>query len=311
MINLVSRTAFDLLASSQGLERLAARYAMRRPNSFARRFIAGENVDEAIAAARAVESTGLMQTLDYLGERVSSTADADLSTRAYLSLMDRVRAAAIDRDLTVKLNQLGLAIDRATSVDNLRRILDAAAASAFFVRIDVERVPFTQVALDIFETIWQQGYRNVGIVVQSCMRRSAGDVMRLNQLSARVGLVKGGFTESKSVAYRDKSKVDASFIELMRTLLAGGTYPTIATHDPAMVAATCAFARSRNVTSDRFEIQLPFGVRRDLQANLAQDGFRARVCIPFGPAWYQYVMRRLGERPANVGFALKSLLKEG
>jgi proline dehydrogenase len=311
MISLVSRTAFDLLAGSQNLERLAARFGMRRPDSFARRFIAGETIEEAIAAARAVESRGLTHTLDYLSERITTTTEADQSTRAYLALMDRARTAAIDRHITVRLTQLGVTVDRATSVDNIRRILDAAGSSGFFVQLETERSPSPQVTLDIFETMWTQGYRHVGIAIHSHLRRSAADVASLNQRGARVRLVKGGFAESKAVAYRTKSEVDASFLDLMRTLLTDGTLPAIATHDPAMIAATREFASSRHVPPDQYEFQIPYGVRRDVQVSLAQNGLKVRVVIPFGRAWYQYVMRRLGERPANVGVALRSLLRDG
>jgi proline dehydrogenase len=148
-------------------------------------------------------------------------------------------------------------------------------------------------------------------MIHSHLRRSAADVARLNQCGARVRLVKEGFAESKGVAYRSRSEVDASFVDLMRMLLMNGTYPAIATHDPAMIAAIREFACSRHISPNQYEFQIPYGVRRDLQASLAQDGLRVRVCIPFGRAWYQYVMRRLGERPANVGFALRSLLRDG
>jgi proline dehydrogenase len=310
MIQYVSAAFFQTLAGSQTLKQLASRYGMRSPNSFARRFIAGEAVDEAIEAARAIEASGLTQTLDLLGESVRTMAEADAATRAYLSVIDRIVASGIGRNISLKLTQLGLTVDRATSVDNLRRILDSAGAHDFFVRVDMEGSAFTQVTIDIFETMWQQGYRNAGIVLQSYLRRSAVDVTRMNELGARVRLVKGAYRESKAIAYQDKADVDRAFVDLMQLLLTHGTYPAIATHDPAMLAATRAFAHQHGIDSARYELQMLYGVRRDLQARLRAEGCRVRVYVPFGREWFPYFMRRLGERPANIGFVIRGLLQE-
>ena len=311
MIERASKAAFHTFARSSTLKRMASRYGMRNPDSFARRFIAGETVEEAIAAARSIEATGLTQTLDYLGESVRSITEADQATRTYLSILQRIAADGIGRNVSLKLTQLGLTIDRATCVDNLRRILDAAGPHQFFVRIDMEDSAFTQVTLDIFETIWQQGYRNAGIALQSYLLRSVADARRMNQLGARVRLVKGAYKEPKAVAYQSKAEVDHAFIEIMKVLLAEGTYPAIATHDPAMLAATREFAATRNIDAGRFEFQMLFGIRRDLQMALAREGFGMRVYVPFGREWFPYFMRRLGERPANIGFVIKSLMREG
>ncbi len=310
MIDALSKAFFHTLAGSQNLKRLASRYGMRRPDSFARRFIAGETVDEAIGAARTLEGRGLAVTLDYLGESVGTIAEADAATRAYLAVMDRIAAAGITRNVSLKLTQLGLTIDRATSVDNLRRILDAGAAREFFVRIDMENSPYTDVTLGVFETMWQQGYRNAGTVLQSYLRRSEADATRLNGLGARVRLVKGAYNEPRDVAYQSKAEVDAAFVRLMQVLLSEGHYPAIATHDPAMVDATRAFARERGIPSDRYEFQMLYGIRRDLQTALLAGGYRVRVYVPFGREWFPYFMRRLGERPANVGFVVRGLLGE-
>jgi proline dehydrogenase len=310
MFGSASKAFFTALAGSRQLQALASRYGMRQPDSFARRFIAGETVEEAIAAARAIESAGLTQTLDYLGESVASMAEADTATRAYLGVVDSIAKAGIGRNISLKLTQLGLTVDRATSVDNLRRVLDAAAAHEFFVRVDMEGSPYTAVTLDILETMHQQGYRNVGAVLQSYLRRSMDDARRLNALGMRVRLVKGAYQEPKTVAYQAKAEVDGAFVELMQLLLAEGTYPAIATHDPAMIAATQAFAGQRGVTNDRWEFQMLYGIRRDLQASLVAEGYRMRVYIPFGQEWFPYFTRRLGERPANIGFVLGSLVRE-
>ena len=308
MIQAVSKAFFHSLAGSGFLKRLASRYGLSKPESFARRFIAGETVDEAIEAARVIERSGLTQTLDLLGESVASIAEADAATRAYLAVIGKISAAGIGRNLSLKLTQLGLTIDRATCVDNLRRILDAAGKHEFFVRIDMENSPFTQVTLDIFETIWQQEYRNAGVVLQSCLPRSVDDTRRLNALGARVRLVKGAYKEPRKVAYQKKAEVDAAFVEISELLLSEGTDPAIATHDPAMIDAVKSYARRRGIMPDRFEFQMLYGVRRDLQTSLRSEGYNVRVYIPFGREWFPYFMRRLGERPANVGFVLRAIL---
>lgn len=310
MLDRLSRAFFHAVGDSSVMKRLATGYGMRQPNGFARRFIAGETIEEAIEAARAIERSGMLLTLDYLGESVATIAEADAATRAYLAMLERVVAAGIERNLSLKLTQLGLTIDRATTVDNLRRILDAATPHAFFVRVDMENSPFTEATLEIFETMWQQGYRNVGVVLQSYLRRSLDDARRMNQLGARVRLVKGAYKEPKSIAFQSKAEVDAAFVEIMKLLLAAGTYPAIATHDPAVIAATRAFAAGRGIPPSNYEFQLLYGVRRDLQSQLIAEGYRVRVYVPFGREWFPYFMRRLGERPANVGFVLRGMIAE-
>ena len=310
MIAGVSKAVFSTLATSGILKRLASRYGMRRPQSFARRFVAGETLVEAIAAARALERQGLTVTLDHLGESVTATEPALAATRDYIETIHAAAAAGVSRNLSVKLTQIGLDIDRATATDHLRRVLEAAAEADFFVRIDMEGSAYTAETLDIFESLWSVGYRNVGVVIQSCLRRSADDVTRLNALGARVRLVKGAYREPKDVAFQAKDEVDARFVELMRLLLAHGVSPAIATHDPAMIAATQQYAESQGIDKSRFEFQMLFGIRRDLQTALAAAGHPFRVYVPFGREWFPYFMRRLGERPANVGFVLKSLVRE-
>ena len=281
---------------------------MREPTSFARRFIAGETIDEAIEAARAVEARGFLQTLDYLGESVGSLAEADAATRDYLRIIDAVVAAGIGRNLSLKLTQLGLDVDRASAVDNLRKILDRA--EGFFVRIDMESSAYTDVTLDIFETLWHHGYRSMGVVLQaSCIARSRTRAAS-SALGARVRLVKGAYREPKSIAYQKKADVDAAYVRLMKLLLSEGHYPAIATHDPAMIAVAKQYAAEHGIGPDRFEFQMLYGIRRDLQSALVAEGYRVRVYIPFGREWFPYFMRRLGERPANVAFVLRSILRD-
>jgi len=310
MFDRIAKAFFDALAGSGTLKHLASAHGLQRPGSFARRFIAGETAAEAIAAAEAIESAGMTQTLDYLGESVVTAAEADAATRAYLAVIDHIVHSKIGRNISLKLTQLGLTVDRATCVDNLRRILDAGGIHSFFVRIDMENSAYTDVTFDIFETLWQQGYRNAGMVLQSYLPRSVEDARRLNRLGARVRLVKGAYKEPRGVAYQNKSEVDAAFVDIMKQLLTDGTYPAIATHDPAMIAATRAFADERRLAQNGYEFQMLYGVRRDLQMQLSASGYGMRVYIPFGREWFPYFMRRLGERPANIGFVVRSVLRE-
>jgi proline dehydrogenase len=310
MLDAIPKALFHLLGSSGAVRRLASRYGLRHPDSFARRFIAGESAADAIEAARALEARGLLVSLDLLGESVATMAEADVATRQYITVIEQAVAAGIGRNLSLKLTQLGLDVDRATAVDNLRRILDVAGRHDFFVRIDMESSAYTDMTLEIFETVWNLGQRNVGVVLQSALRRSEDDLRRINRLGARVRLVKGAYKEPRQVAYQSKADVDAAYLRLMRELLRDGVYPALATHDPTMIGGARARAAELGLGADRFEFQMLYGVRRDLQASLFREGYRVRVYIPFGREWFPYFMRRLGERPANVAFVVRSLLRE-
>ena len=305
-----AKALFYALSRSAYLKRMASKYGMAREDSFARRFIAGETVEEAIQASRALQARGLLLTLDYLGESVRTIEEATAATKEYVRLIDVLVASGIERNISLKLTQLGVDIDRATCVDNLRRILEPAQRHEFFVRIDMENSPYTAVTLDVFETLWQQQYRNIGVALQAALHRTEQDVRRMNELGARVRLVKGAYKEPASVALQQKTDVDAAYVRLMRLLLTEGNYPAIATHDEAILVATRTFAREHAISADRYEFQMLYGIRRDLQSSLVADGYRMRVYVPFGRQWFPYFMRRLGERPANVGFVLRGILHE-
>jgi proline dehydrogenase len=301
---------FNLLSRSASLKRLASKYGMKQ-NGFARRFIAGESVEEAIEAARTLQVRRFHLALDYLGESVSTIAKATAAAREYIRLIDVIEAAGIERNISLKLTQLGIAIDRATCVDNLRRILEPAARHQFFVRIDMENSPYTEATIQVFETLWTLEYRNIGLALQSSLFRTEQDVRRMNDLGARVRLVKGAYKEPSSVAFQQKADVDAAYLRQMRLLLDHGVYPAIATHDPAIIGEARTYAAERGITSDKFEFQMLYGVRRDLQNELVASGYRVRVYVPFGKEWFPYFMRRLGERPANVLFVVRAVLSEG
>ncbi len=308
MLDNTSKAFFHLLAKSRILKTLSSRYGMRSTRSFPRRFIAGETVAEAIDAARAVEASGCLVTLDYLGESVGSLAEAEQATSEYIKVAGAIAAAGVERNLSIKLTQLGLDVDRATAVDHLRRIFERA--EGFFVRIDMESSAYTEVTLDIFQTLWHQGYHQMGVVLQADLRRSEEDLRRVNALGARVRLVKGAYNESKTIAYANKDDVDAAYLRMMEVLLREGHYPAIATHDPDILSAAQQLATRLGIGQDRFEFQMLYGIRRDLQQALVKDGYRVRIYIPFGRQWFPYFMRRLGERPANVAFVLRGILSE-
>jgi proline dehydrogenase len=235
-------------------------------------------------------------------------SDADAATRKYIGILNDIAAATVERHVALKLTQLGLPVDRATCVDNLRRVLDAASTHGFFVRIHMEESRYTQVTLDIFETLWQQGYRNAGPAVQAYLPRSVNDARRLIALGAAVRLVKGSYKEPRGVAYRSHAQVDAAFVEIMRMLMIEGTSPALATHDPAMIEASRAVAVERQIPSNHYEFEMYYGIRPDLQRTLAGQGCRVRVYIPFGPEWFPYLMRRLGERRAGVRLVARSFV---
>jgi proline dehydrogenase len=304
------KSVFHWLSQSIRLKRLASRYGMARENSFARRFIAGETLEEALGAARALQNAGFLLTLDYLGESVRSFDEATNAAREYVKMLDAVVVSGIERNISLKLTQLGAGIDLATCVDNLRRIVDAAQQVDCFVRIDMENSPYTERTLEAFEILWQRHYRNLGVALQAALHRTEKDIQRMNELGARVRLVKGAYKEPPSVAYQKKAEVDDAFKRHTRTLLDAGTYPAIATHDPAMLNAACDYAAKQGIEFDRFEFQMLYGVRRDLQKKLVAQGHRVRVYVPFGKEWFPYFMRRLGERPANVWFVVRAILSE-
>jgi proline dehydrogenase len=225
-------------------------------------------------------------------------------------ILNEIVASGIGRNISLKLTQLGLDLDRVTALDNLRRILEPATTHGFFVRIDMENSPYTDITLDIFETLWGLGYRNVGIVLQSALYRSEADLDRLLALGARIRLVKGAYREPVAVAYQRKADVDAAYVRMTHTLLERGAFPALATHDPEIITTIKTFVADRGIPQDRFEFQMLYGVRRDLQTSLDKEGYGMRVYIPFGRQWFPYFMRRLGERPANVAFVLRSMLRE-
>jgi len=278
---------------------------------FAARFVAGETVDDAVAALKQLNAAGILASLDLLGEAVGGAPEARAARDVYLQTLDRSHRARADSNVSVKLTQMGLDIDEGLCVDNVRAIVRRARQYDSFVRIDMEGSAYTERTLRLFTERFHPEFGNaVGVVLQSYLRRTERDVADMIARGARVRLCKGAYKESPEVAFPAKRDVDASYVRCMEQLLERGTYPGIATHDVRIIAHAKAFARRRGIAPGRFEFQMLYGVRRDLQHALRRDGWNVRVYVPFGEQWYPYLMRRLAERPANIAFLLGSIVKE-
>jgi proline dehydrogenase len=283
----------------------------RIAKGFASRFVPGETLDSAIEAVKKLNAAGITASLDFLGESTRNEKEARDAAKQYISILDRIKESRLDANVSVKLTAMGLDIGEELCVMNMQNILERARELETFVRIDMEGSDYTQKTLDIFYNRLFPCYRgNVGIVLQSYLYRSLSDVEHANASSARVRLCKGAYKEPATVAYPEKRDVDDSYLRCMRALLLDGHYPGIATHDERIVRETKSFAKENGIASDRFEFQMLYGVRRDLQHKLVREGYRMRVYVPFGTQWYPYLMRRLAERPANVAFLTGNVLKE-
>ena len=276
----------------------------------ARRFVPGEGVDDLVRAIREANAEGLTATGNFLGESTHDEASARHDAGVYLEILDRIHREGLDANVSLKFTALGQDISESFLEENLGRVLEKAKGTDTFIRFDMESSEYTQQTLDAFVKLWEEGWRNIGVVLQSYLKRTAGDVAHMNRLGARVRLCKGAYAEPPEVAFQAKEEVDASFVELMRMLLADGTYPGIATHDERMIDETVDFAQREGIAADDFEFQMLHGVRRDLQRQLVEDGWNMRVYVPFGTHWYPYLMRRLAERPANMLFMAGSVVKE-
>ena len=278
---------------------------------FAARFVAGETVESGVAALKQLNAAGITASLDLLGEAVHNAAEARAARDTYLHTLDRIKAAGAAANISVKLTQMGLDIDAASCVDNLRAIIAAAQADGSFVRIDMEQSDYTERTLQLFRQTFHPQFGNaVGVVLQSYLRRTEQDVEQMIALGGRVRLCKGAYKEPEAVAFPGKRDVDANYLRCMERLLLRGNYPAIATHDVRILEHAKAFARDKGVAPARFEFQMLYGVRRDLQLALKRQGYNVRVYVPFGTQWYPYLMRRLAERPANVAFLLGNVVRE-
>jgi proline dehydrogenase len=303
------RSAFLYLADQQQIFKFVRNNRLAK--SFANRFVAGETLDSALTAVARLNARGITASLDLLGESVHNEAEAQLAGEAYITMLDRLHEQKADANVSVKLTAMGLDISEDLCIVIMHKILARARDCSSFVRIDMESSEYTQRTLDLIEQRLYPAYpQNVGIVLQSYLFRTFADVERAILLKARVRLCKGAYKEPETVAYPEKKDVDSNYIRCMHELMLHGNYPGIATHDEAIIKEAKRFAKENSISSDRFEFQMLYGVRRDLQDKLVREGYRMRVYVPFGTQWYPYLMRRLAERPANVAFLTGSMFKE-
>ncbi|MBN1964795.1 MAG: proline dehydrogenase family protein [Anaerolineae bacterium] len=281
----------------------------------ARRFVAGETMADAVSATRRANAEGLLVTLDFLGEAVHSPEDAEQAAAQYLTILDTIAENDLQATVSLKLTQLGLDVSAELCTTNMRRILAHAAQYGNHVTIDMESADYTDCTLQMYRTLRHEyDFDNVGTVIQSYLYRSDADMAALKQEGAFVRLCKGAYKEPPEVAYPDKKDVDASYVRLMQGYLADGaappgTYLGIATHDVRMIDAAREIITAHDVPADRYEFQMLYGIRSDLQRELVQQGYKMRVYVPFGTEWYPYFMRRLAERPANLWFFVSNLLR--
>lgn len=275
--------------------------------SAASRFVAGDRHEDALTVATELNRQGFRVTLDLLGESVSERAEAERATAEYSDSLELIEQSEASTTISLKLTQLGLDISTEFCTDNLRRIVERADVLGNFVRIDMEHSAYTERTLQVFCSVFGE-HQNVGIVIQSYLKRSEQDVKRLIDLGAPVRLCKGAYQEPSSVAFQDRAKVDSSYVRLMQLLLDGGTPTAIATHDERMIEATLEYAQANKIARDAYELQMLYGVRRRLQRELVADGLPVRLYLPYGSQWYSYFMRRMAERPANLLFVLRAML---
>jgi proline dehydrogenase len=274
----------------------------------ATRFVAGDTLDQAIDVGRNLNSEGITLTLDHLGESVTSLEEAAQARDVYLRTLAAIQQTGIRANLSLKLTQFGLDLSASDCRANVDRLVEQAAAANSFVRVDMESSDYTDRTLDLVHDLHAR-HQAVGVVIQAYLYRSRKDIEGLCDRGIRVRLCKGAYLEPASVAFPHKREVDRNYVELMKLLLDRGPYPAIATHHEALIEETKAYAASKKISRDAFEFQMLYGIRRDLQRQLVREGYRLRLYVPFGQAWYPYYMRRLAERPANVLFILRNLLR--
>ncbi len=305
----VLRSAFIALSKNRVLRRFCEHSRFGRKMSS--RFVAGMEIGDALGVAEALNRQGMLVTLDSLGESVSSEAEAERAADIYHQLLDAIAAQKLNANISVKLTQMGLELDPALAESIAESLAQHAAATGNFVRIDMEDSSLTQVTLEIVRRLHARPELRdaIGIVIQSYLYRSKADIEWLLADGIRVRLCKGAYKEPAEVAFPAKADVDESYVELSKMLLASHLYHGLATHDDAMVDAAKTFARNRGIEPARFEFQMLYGVRRELQRSLVREGYNVRVYVPFGREWYPYFMRRLAERPANVLFLAKNFFR--
>jgi proline dehydrogenase len=277
----------------------------------ASRFVAGETTDEAVAAAETLQRKGIASTLDLLGESVTRAEEADAAGAQYVAMVDEMARRGVPVNVSVKLTQMGFDLEGDTCRRNVLRIVERAAAHDGFVRLDMESSAYTQRTIDFyFQHVYPSHRAHCGLVLQSALKRTDADVELMVQKQVRIRLCKGAYLEPAAVAYQEKSDVDKAFLRQAERLVEHGAYVGLATHDEAILGHVRKFVQRQGIGAERYEFQMLYGVRRDLQEQLREAGHNMRVYIPFGTQWYPYLMRRLAERPANIAFILGNIVKE-
>ena len=302
----MTKSVFVYLSKSQRIKNFLIRF--KSFNNVTRRFVAGEELSDAVEAISRLNRKGISASFDHLGESIASETETRKEVDEYVRVLDSIAENALDSNVSIKLTQLGLDVSRELCYLNTRKIVEAARAYNNFVRIDMEDSSKTDGTLEVFKRLRAE-FENVGVVVQSYLYRSEKDIEELLKIGARIRLCKGAYNEPPSVAFPKKEDVDANYIKLMKILLTSGIYHGIATHDQRIISATKQFAAEQGISSDKFEFQMLYGIRRDLQEKLVREGGRMRVYVPYGRQWYPYFMRRLAERPANIWFVLRNILR--
>jgi proline dehydrogenase len=280
----------------------------RAARGLSHRFVAGEILDEAMQVTRDLNQKGLHVSLDHLGENVSDEREARAAAQDFIASLHAIKQQGVDANVSIKLTALGLDIAQDVCEQNVRDILTCAQQYPIFVRIDMEGSAYTDRTMDMVLRLHEQ-FEHVGTVMQSCLYRCRKDTEQLITHGIRVRLVKGAYKEAKTVAFQNKSEVDHNYVQLMMLLLMRGNYPAIATHDAAIINATCKYAREHGISKEAFEFQMLYGIRRDLQEKLVNQGYNVRVYVPYGSQWYPYLMRRMAERPANLMFVMSNAMR--
>lgn len=306
MLESFMRNAFLFLAKNQTANRAAQTYGLKFGAS---RFVAGETITTAIEKVKDFNTRGIVVTLDHLGEFVANEAEATRSAEECIATLEAIAAAGVQSHLSLKMTQLGLDISAELCMNNMRRILDVAKKYGNFVRIDMEDYAHNEITIQIFNELREAYGTTVGLVIQAYLYKSAQDIENLNHFHPNLRLVKGAYKESPDVAFPKKEDVDANYIRLIHRHLELGNFAAIATHDEAVIENVKEYVATKHIPNSQFEFQMLYGIRADLQEKLVREGYSVRVYVPYGTDWYGYFMRRLAERPANVGFVLKSMLK--
>jgi proline dehydrogenase len=303
---MATKSVFLYLSKSERFKKFLTRF--RSFNNVTRRFVAGEDLADAVEAISQLNRQGISASFDHLGESINSEAETRQEVDEYIRVIESIDSNKLDSNVSVKLTQLGLDVSQDLCYANTRAIVEAARGYHNFVRIDMEDSTKTDATLQVFQRLRSE-FDNVGIVVQSYLYRTERDVAELLKIGARIRLCKGAYKEPPEVAFPKKADVDANYIKLMKMLLPSGIYHGIATHDEKMIEATRQFAKDQGIGPDKFEFQMLYGIRRDLQKKLVHEGYRMRVYVPYGRYWYPYFMRRLAERPANLWFVLRNMIR--